>query len=294
MRDKRMGANMFRSSFLVAAFLLLLPPTAQAALTRVWVSAQGVDAPTCGPLSAPCRQIKYALDNAIVAPGGEIDIRNSAGFAPFTIAQAVSIVNDGAGVASIQAAPGGSAVKVAAAASDGVLLKGLTIDGVGAGKNGLEILSAARIVISDFTIKNVTNGIVLSFGVASSQLNFSIRDSLIHKTTNGIFVSSNGTAFVAGEISHVAISDSDLGIFFLAGAKALLTDVSISEARTAGLFISNGTKPATVTLTKCSITNNEIGVDNEFKVFSYGDNAINGNISSDILNPASVTRVTPQ
>ncbi len=286
---------MFRSSCLVAAFLLLTPPTAQAALTRAWVSARGVDAPTCGPLSAPCRQIKYVLDNAIVAPGGEIDIRDSSGFAPFTIAQAVSIVNDGAGVASIQAAPGASAVKIAAAASDGVLLKGLTIDGVGAGKNGVEILSAARIVISDFTIKNIANGIVLTFGVASAQLNFSIRDTLIHKTTNnGIFLGANGTASLAGEISHVAISDSDFGVFFLSGVKALLTDVTITEAHTAGVFIGNVPKPSTVMLTKCGITNNDVGVDNEFKVFSYGDNAINGNITSDILNPASVTRLTPQ
>jgi len=280
--------------FVTAMSMEALP--AQAALTRVWVSGQGVDAPNCGALAAPCRQIKYVLDNGIVAPGGEIDIRDAAGFAPFTITHAVSIINDGAGVASIQATSTSDAIDIKAGPTDGVFLKGLTIDGAGGGHDGIYSASAGRLVIFRCIVKNARRGVranALLF--TAMNLNFRISDTIIENTGTGIDIAQNiAEGNVAGEISRVSISNSSVGVE-ARFSKMLLSDVSITGSTSAGLLI-DGPIPAfksVATLRRCSIMNNAIGVQNLDAMFTYGDNSITGN-AVDISDPAKVTRLTPQ
>jgi len=283
----------FLTLLVLALSLAALP--AQAALTRVWVSGQGVDAPNCGALAAPCRQIKFVLDNGIVAPGGEIDIRDAAGFAPFTITHAVSIVNDGAGVASIQATSTSDAIGIKAGSADGVFLKGLTIDSAGVtDKLGINSISAGRLVVTRCTIKNVRIGIAVSTLIVKD-IDYKISDVTIDNMSGaGINITQNNeVAKVAGEISRASISNSNIGVTIFV-AKALLADVSITGSKISGVSIAGagGNKP-TVFLRRCTITNSGIGLDNQSEVFSYGDNSIAGN-TVDIAAPASVTRLAPQ
>ncbi|WP_424362336.1 hypothetical protein [Methylocystis parvus] len=269
---------------------------AQAALTRVWVSGQGVDAPSCGALAAPCRQIKYVLDNGLVAPGGEIDIRDAAGFAPFTITQSVSIVNDGAGVASIQATSTSNAIDIMASQADGIFLKGLTIDGMGTDAIGIRSLSAGRLVILRCTIKNIRIGIATSNLVSTARnLNLKVSDVTIDNVRAGIDFSRNDPAgTVAGEISRVNISNSIIGIAVYSST-SLLTDVTITGSTRAGIEIGSQLrdKSTPVVLRRCTITNSAVGVQNWTTMSSYGDNSIIGN-GKDIFDPAAVTRVNTQ
>lgn len=171
---------MKRSCSLLSIAILAIPLTAfpaQAGVPRVWVSAKGTDAPSCGALASPCRQIKYALDNGVVNPGGEIDILDPAGFAPFTITQAVSVINDGVGTASVQqTAAGQNAITINAPAGSNITIKGLSIDGRGAGKNGVEIVSViprgsdgGEIDILNCLIQNfVENGVAIRTGTSGA------------------------------------------------------------------------------------------------------------------------------
>jgi hypothetical protein len=76
---------------------------AHALINLAWVSGKGADASSCGALTSPCRTFQYVLSN-IVAPGGEIDVLDPAGYGAMTITSAITIVNDGVGVADIQQA----------------------------------------------------------------------------------------------------------------------------------------------------------------------------------------------
>src|ERR1035437_7928462 len=97
---------------------------AHALATRTWVSGHGADSGACA-LAAPCRTFAFALTQT--ASGGEIDVLDPAGYGTMTITKAVSIVNDGVGVAGIQPGSGFSGVTINAGAFDSVHLRGLTI-----------------------------------------------------------------------------------------------------------------------------------------------------------------------
>jgi hypothetical protein len=115
---------------LLACGLSAVP--AQAGPNRTWVSGKGTDSGAC-PVTAPCRTFAFALTQT--ASGGEIDVLDPAGYGTVTINQAISIVNDGVGVAAIGASSG-NAITINAGASDSVHLRGLTIEGLGSGVNG--------------------------------------------------------------------------------------------------------------------------------------------------------------
>src|SRR5689334_21128692 len=107
----------------VLAFGFASAPT-KALGARTFVSGSGSDASSC-TLTTPCRTFAYALTQT--AASGEIIVLDSAGYGTVTIAQAVSIINEG-NFAGVTVA-GGIAITINAGASDAVLLRGLTIDG---------------------------------------------------------------------------------------------------------------------------------------------------------------------
>src|SRR5450631_2085445 len=107
---------------LLACSLSAAPAWALA--NRTWVSGHGADSGACTP-TAPCRTFAFALTQTTA--GGEIDVLDPAGYGTVIITQAISIVNDGVGVAGIQAGFGLNGVTINAGASDSVHLRGLTI-----------------------------------------------------------------------------------------------------------------------------------------------------------------------
>ena len=89
--------------------MLLAAPAASALNARTWISGKGVDQAGCGPAASPCRSLQYAHDQT--SAGGEIDILDAAGYGSLVITKAISIVNDGAGLAGVLAA-GGRAIEI--------------------------------------------------------------------------------------------------------------------------------------------------------------------------------------
>jgi len=87
------------AAFVGFALALSSQPTL-AASSRTFVSGSGADAGACDP-SAPCRNFAYALSQTDA--GGEIVVVSSGSFAPFTIADAISIVAPGGVYADIAA-----------------------------------------------------------------------------------------------------------------------------------------------------------------------------------------------
>lgn len=164
-----MNAKWYRHSVCVA-LLALVATSAQAANTRSWVSGKGVDHAGCDPVASPCRTLQFAHDNT--SAGGEIDVLDAAGYGSLTITKSINIVNDGVGVAGVLATAGGTGITINTQSADKVLLRGLTIEGAGAGANGIAVLSVGTLDVANCVMQqfvdqngganNLGNGIIVA------------------------------------------------------------------------------------------------------------------------------------
>src|SRR5262245_57262448 len=166
-----------------AAILGTLP--AQAQPSRVFVAAQGSDGNPC-TFAAPCRTFQHAHD--VVATKGEIDVLDPAGYGALTITKSISIQGHGFGGIS---ASSGSAITVNAPGA-AVNLRGLLIDGVGSGLNGIKHDAATSVTIEDSLIRSFSNGIVV-VNAGDPVLTIKVANSKISDNcANGVLLAPTG------------------------------------------------------------------------------------------------------
>lgn len=275
---------------LTAGVALAASASAHAAANRTFVSGKGVDSGTCA-LTAPCRSFAYAILQT--AAGGEIDVLDTAGYGPVTITQAVSILNEGS-VASIQAASG-NAVTVSASSTDKVFLKGLTIEGLGTGANGIVLNSGRSLDIANCVIRHFAqDGVHLA---PTTAVAVSVTDSTISdNNTNGfnasaangsvyatiwntVFRNNSYNAAVAADgakldIAHSSFWSNSHGVTTGGSSVAQLRDVVIS-GNGDGILLYDS---SSVRVAHSVIAHNSIGIYiNHGTVYTYGDNNINDN-----------------
>src|SRR5947199_6359505 len=131
----------------IAVLALAVPSAAFGQATRTWVSGVGDDANPCSR-TAPCKTFAGAISKT--ANGGEINCLDPGGFGGVTITKALTIkchYTEGGVLVS-----GTNAIVVNAAATDRVVLKGLDINGLGTGLNGVRILQAKSVKVLDSEI----------------------------------------------------------------------------------------------------------------------------------------------
>src|ERR1051325_9027844 len=109
---------------------------AQAQATRTWVSGVGDDANPCSR-TAPCKTFAGAISKT--APGGEINCLDPGGFGGVTITKAITISCE-AGTAGVLVS-GTPGITVNAGPNDQITLRGLDIDGLGTGSNGINFIA---------------------------------------------------------------------------------------------------------------------------------------------------------
>ena len=175
-------------ALLVAGVISILSATPAAAqATRTWVSGVGDDANPCSR-TAPCKTFAGAISKT--AAGGEISVLDPGGFGGVTITKSISIVAEGAEGGVLVSLT--NAIVVNAGANDVVHLRGLILEGVGNGLNGVRFLAGAALhvekcVIADFRSTSAGSGHGISFqpgGVSELY----VADTLIANNGNG----SNG------------------------------------------------------------------------------------------------------
>ena len=305
---------MERILIVLVAFGLSAAP-AQAGPNRTFVSGTGTDSGTC-TRTAPCRTFAFAI--TVTNAGGEIDVLDPAGYGPVTITLAISIVNDG-GVAGTTAGSGLNGVTINAGPSDSVHLRGLTIDGLGSGQNGILFNSGGNLEIENCVIQGFTNaGVTI---VPSTSSGFSVSNTIASNNGNnseGIFVAPTGAAIVNGVLSKVTTNNNGGGIQVEGPTGASLNVVIVdSEAsNNAGAFgvAAGGTGGAaiailvrnvvasnefmgleaglnaTLRVANSAVTGNTTGVfGGGGTIFTYGNNDINGNATdvSGTLTPVA-------
>jgi hypothetical protein len=298
------------------AFGLYAAP-AQAGPNRTWVSGHGVDSGGCA-LVAPCRTFAFALTQT--AAGGEIDVVDPADYGTVTITKAISIVNDGIGVAAIGAGSG-NAITINAGASDSVHLRGLTIEGLGSGSNGILFTTGGNLAIENCVIGNfVTAGINI---VPSTSSSFSVSNTIAsNNLANGILIVPTVSAVVTGVLSEVTANNNFNGIFvngrLTTGASFNVTivDSVASNNRSGGVIAASASgnlatavmlrnvvasnnvtglgagQNAILRVAHSVVTGNNTGVNTSGGgiLNSYVDNNINGNTSDNtaVLTPLAM------
>src|SRR5437870_6192507 len=131
---------------------------AHAQANRTWVSGVGDDVNPCSR-TAPCKTFAGAISKT--AAGGEIDALDPGGFGPVVISKSITI--DGTGVLAGILAPASNGITINSKETTNLItvrLRGLSINGVGSGVNGINVMAANKVVIEDCVIDGFTkNGI---------------------------------------------------------------------------------------------------------------------------------------
>lgn len=276
-----------------------VPAYAQA--TRTWVSGVGDDVNPCSR-TAPCKTFAGAISKT--AAGGEIDVLDPGGFGAVTITKSISIESDGA-IAGVLAS-GTNGIVVNAAATDVVVIRGLIIEGVGTGLNGIRFLAGGALYVENCTINNFTQKGIDFEPSGSAQLlvtNTIIRNNANLTTGGGIFIKPGLGASVSAQLdgvlmernavglraednSAVAMTHSVAGGNLRNGVIAFSASAATQISVTDSLVANNGTNGiksegvfSTVRLNRVTTTGNGTGISSLSggAIVSFGNNANDGN-----------------
>ena len=304
------------SRWLLAAFcLFVFHGAAYAQATRTWVSGVGDDANPCSR-TAPCKTFAGAISKT--AAGGEINVLDPGGFGGVTITKSITI--NGYGQIAGVLTGGTNGIIVNATATDIVVLRNLTVDGVGTGLAGVKILNAGavhlehmeifnfnsasgygvwvnnsfgdtQVFMDDVTVFN--NGSTGGGGIYFQPLNPGsatgmITNSQIANNQGFAGLRVDGRAFVTvressitGNAQHGAVTVATTFPADIAVHDSMVTGNGIAATSNGAGLQAQGTT-ASVRVKSSVITDNEVGIRalSSGILTSYGDNMLYGNTTN--------------
>jgi hypothetical protein len=287
---------------MAVAVLLGAASGAEAQATRTWVSGVGDDANPCSR-TAPCKTFAGAISKT--AAGGEINVLDPGGFGGVTITKSITILSEG-NIAGVLVS-GTNAIIVNAGVNDVVTLRGLDINGLGTGLNGVRFLAGAALHVEDCQIYGFTqNGIdfnpsgvshlFVSDTVIRNNNGAASNAILVHPLAAGsalvsldrVHIHRNRVGLRAEDRSKVTVRDSiastNTNNGFIAFSTAQAVEINLENTVATNSAAGNGvraagTNLAVVRLSNTMITDNSIGISvaNGASVISFGNNRIAGN-----------------
>jgi hypothetical protein len=226
--------------------LVAAPANAQA--TRTWVSGVGDDANPCSR-TAPCKTFAGAISKT--APAGEINVLDPGGFGAVTITKSITISSEGTEAGVLVSGTNG--IVIAAGAADAVILKGLDIDGIGTGLDGIKVLTGGQVYVLNCRIHHFSgNGINMASSTSGAKLlvkdSFIIRNGTLNSSplTGGVNIA--GTANIGSLVDTVVDSNQNFAVStnagnIIAATRSVLTN---SPAGIAGVGTSISFGPSNV------------------------------------------------
>ncbi|MFL6237477.1 MAG: hypothetical protein ACJ76N_30430 [Thermoanaerobaculia bacterium] len=292
-------------SALAATLLLFLASgkPAHGQLTRTWVSVNGNNVNDCSR-ATPCRTLSGAL--AKTSAGGEIDILDSGDFGSATLNKTISVIAPGV-LGGLQTGSG-AAITINAGSSDKIVLRGLTIDGLGAGLDGVSFVAGGSLYVENCTINNFTR-YGLDFSPANGNGKLFLTDTVVRNNGSpagggGVHLNATtGAGFIASvdglrsENNVVGLRAETLGVVTVRNSLSAnngfsgFTAVTPAGSGNVRLFIENSVSThngttgiasvgvATVFISNLVVTNNQTGlaVNSGGAIVSFGNNRIQGN-----------------
>jgi len=285
------------------ALFLVGHGNAWAQATRTWVSGVGDDANPCSR-TAPCKTFAGAISKT--AAGGVIDVLDPGGFGAVTITKAITLENVGE-VAGVLVS-GTNGIVVNAAPADVVILRGLSIEGLGTGLQGVNFLAGGKLVVEKCTIQKFSqNGINFA---PSNDAKLVVSDSTINDNAgSGILVAggaSTTASAVTAAITGSVLSGNAFGLQVTKGVASIKhstvngsSSVGIKAFGTSnsarinvdddlvtdnpGTGVNAQGSQAAVVIARSTVSNNTQGISASLSgsTTSFGNNRIFGNTGSD-------------
>jgi hypothetical protein len=234
----------------VGICIVFAAPPALALAQRTFVASYGSDAQPCS-LAFPCRGFAAAIAQTL--PGGEVIVKDSAGYGTVTIGQSVSIIAP-AGVYAGITTPGlGTGVTVNAPGAK-VLLRGLTINGQTTALYGIWLQSGAELVIDRCALGNNKTAGVYVTAPASA---LTVTDTLIRYTLAGQGVRLNSDVRAVFDRVRILRSVAGIGLWADAGANVTIKDSLLVWNFGGGVLVSaTGGFPAAVSISDSVLSDN--------------------------------------
>jgi hypothetical protein len=261
--------------------LLTFSSLAHAQATRTWVSGVGDDANPCSR-TAPCKTFAGAISKT--AAGGEINALDPGGYGAVTITKSISIIAEDVEAGVLVS--GTNAIVINATSTSNVVLRGLDIEGLGTGLDGVKVLGAlGSLHIENCTINNFrgTNGSGVEIATsAAGTTQVFINDTIVRNNGNGtgggILINPTGSAVVKATLDNVRMEFNIFGLKQLGSTTSTVKD-SVASGNSAAGF-SNAALPAVMFLTGSMATlNGTFGVVCQGTTTSLGGALTAGNVS---------------
>ncbi len=235
------------------AFVFAFATIAEAQATRTWVSGVGDDVNPCSR-TAPCKTFAGAISKT--ATNGEINCLDPAGYGSVTVTKSITIDCEDTQGSILSSFTNGVVVNITSAADvkKAFKLRGVSINGVGNGINGIRVLAANTVHLDQVVIDGVTQHGVSLEGSSGVRKVF-IEDTHIRSLTGNAI-----NAFITGGTMNLSIANSELsaagvGLNLSGNTKATISN-SIVMGNTTGLQAFN----AELSAIRCTIGNNTTGV----------------------------------
>ena len=257
-----MGA--LRASALALVLCSVTLPSS-ATIQRTFVSSLGLDTNTCAR-DQPCRNFAAAI--AQTTAGGEIVVLDSAGYGPVTVSKSIQITSPLGVYAGITGFTG-AALSITAAASDAVVVRGLSLTGLGASV-GIDVNAASRVWVEGCVISGFQGNGIRAFPTTTLELY--VRDTTVR---NGGFtgIATFGmSTVVTVSIEHCRLEHNALaGLDVYEGSRVTARD-TVAAGGAAGFRLETdfSGQTAYLDLESCAASGNDIGI----LVFGNGSNGV--------------------
>jgi hypothetical protein len=226
----------------VGIFIFLIGTLALGQNTRSFVSGVGDDTNSCLRF-APCLTLAGAITQTVA--GGEIDALDPGGsdpsglspspsYGPVTITKSISI--EASGLIAGVSVSSGNGITVAAGPTDVVVIRGLTLDGLGTGTTGISFVSGGALYVEHCVIRGFQTGI--SIAPSSGATTIFIDNTNVESSVyDGIQFAPTGSASVTGTLNKVRTEKN--------GAAGLEADGSANAPVQVSFAMSTSTSNAT-------------------------------------------------
>jgi hypothetical protein len=246
--------------------------------TRTWVSGVGDDVNPCSR-TAPCKTFAGAISKTAVS--GVISVLDPGGFGAVTITKSITIETDGAVAGILASGVDGIIVNDAGSATPNtaqVILRGLSIEGVGTGKTGVQFNAGKALFIEDCAINNFTeNGVAfLPAGAATLSMKNTVVRNSKGSGFGGILIKPvlpGGSAVVS--LFRVRSEGNGFGVRVEGGSKVSARECIAADNLNNGFLIFASTGAAELNLESCTASGNGLSLGASLAgILSLGPSAV--------------------
>src|SRR5262245_17537097 len=246
--------NAYRGALALSA--ALLAGSAEAQISRVFVSINGNDANVCSNITTPCRTFAGGITQ--VDPQGEVIVIDSGSYAGGTITKSVKI-----NVASGVVAFSGIAITVNPGGGGTVVIRGITLKALTPGTGtGINLMTGNL-----FVEQSVIDGWATGVGVGTATKVY-LTDTTIRNNTTGVDVT------VGAQVSVDNARFENNGTGFQASMGQAVMTRAVLSGNTTGV---SATGTSQVTMHKCQVANNGTGVSAGGGTARVSDSTVSGN-----------------